>query len=121
MSRKVMTEAEDAAFERLWTLGESRESLMKMFGLAGPGSVGSVCRRLGLQPRHPRRKAAPAVPDDAVPIVVPVMPAHPFWTPERDLVVMATAGNYRALSAAAQSIGRPVTYVQLRWHQLRAA
>lgn len=46
-------------------------------------------------------------------------PAHPWWTPERDLAVYATQGKHAELSELAHTLGRPIAFVQQRWHQLR--
>lgn len=69
-----------------------------------------VQRRLGERPPTPVPIAAPRL-DRA--------PAHPWWTPERDLAVYETKGRHAALSALAATLGRPIAFVQQRWHQLR--
>jgi hypothetical protein len=50
-----------------------------------------------------------------------VVSGPPFWTPERDAQVFATGGRYAALRAAARGLGKPVQYVQARWHLLKVA
>lgn len=122
--RKIMTETDDRAFAALWTAGTSRAEMAIVFGLSGAGSVDSIRTRLGLPARRaraqPRPKAAPAIAEPQGP-VIPSLPPHPFWTPERDLAVMATAGRHEAVAALAGQIGRPMVAIRQRWHQLRAA
>lgn len=123
MSKKVMTLAEDAAFAALWAKGASYAELQDVFGMAAPSSVTSVSRRLDL----PRRSRTPRPGKAAGPALAerqpraPSMPPHPFWTPERDLSVLATAGRYPAIEALAKALGRRRDAVLQRWHQLRAA
>lgn len=123
MSKKIMTEAEDAAFAALWAKGTPYPELQAIFGLASPSSVTSVSRRLDLTRRsktdRPAKAEKPAAPDPR--LRVPAMPPHPFWTPERDLSVLATAGRYPAIEALAKTLGRRRDAVLQRWHQLRAA
>lgn len=122
MSKKIMTEAEDAAFAALWAKGTPYPELQAIFGLASPSSVTSVSRRLDLTRRSktdkPAKVAKPATPDPC--LRAPAMPPHPFWTPERDLSVLATAGRYPAIEALAKVLGKGRDAVLQRWHQLRA-
>lgn len=46
---------------------------------------------------------------------------HPYWTVERDALVIATAGRYRDLTALAAVLGQTATYVNQRWLRLRVA
>lgn len=50
----------------------------------------------------------------------PVMPYHPFWTPQRDAIVWATQGKLSPICDVAEIIGKPVSEVQRRWHQMRS-
>tara|TARA_R110002020_G_scaffold474099_2_gene704520 strand:- start:20291 stop:20986 length:696 start_codon:yes stop_codon:yes gene_type:complete len=52
---------------------------------------------------------------------VPVVSGPPFWTRERDAQVFATCGRYAAIADAAAELGKPVRYVQARWHLLKVA
>ncbi|MCU0909816.1 MAG: hypothetical protein MUE98_00285 [Rhodobacteraceae bacterium] len=47
-------------------------------------------------------------------------PAHPFWTAERDALVLKSAGSYAGLRSVAELLGQPFPRVQQRWHRLRA-
>lgn len=66
--------------------------------------------------------AGPAPPPGLSPAVAraPLDP-HPFWTVERDALVIATAGRYRDLTALAAVLGQTTTYVNQRWLRLRVA
>jgi hypothetical protein len=127
MRRKRLTEAEDRVFTALWEAGASRSHIAAELGLAGASSINSIRCRLGLAGRQTfvrtkaRRttQAAPAPEPEMPPL--PEMPPHPFWTPVLDLAVMATRGKYPALAALAGQMGKPMSAVQQRWHQLRAA
>lgn len=48
-------------------------------------------------------------------------PAHPFWTAERDALVIKAAGNWSELAALALVMGKPMAALQQRWHRLRVA
>jgi hypothetical protein len=48
-------------------------------------------------------------------------PAHPFWTAERDALVIEAGGNWSELAALAIAFGRPMAALQQRWHRLRVA
>lgn len=52
---------------------------------------------------------------------VPVVSGPPFWTRERDAQVFATGGRYSAIADVAAELGKPVRYVQARWHLLKVA
>lgn len=43
------------------------------------------------------------------------------WTASDDAKILKTGGKYKALSAAAFKIGRPLQSVRQRWHQLQAS
>ena len=55
------------------------------------------------------------------PIVVPDMPAHPFWDNGKDFAVMKTAGRWEALHDLATEWGKSPTLVQQRFHRLMSA
>lgn len=44
----------------------------------------------------------------------------PFWTPARDVAVLATKGRYAAINALAAELAVPATRITGRWHVLRA-
>lgn len=71
-----------------------------------------------LQARAKEREAEAPAPDAPK---VPAMPAHPFWTPARDAVVIRTAGRYAAVAEIAAVLGKSPAAVMQRWHALRAA
>lgn len=60
---------------------------------------------------------APARPE----ILPRPLPPHPFWTPERDALILKTAGHYEALSRVAGMIGKPLQACLARHHRLRAS
>lgn len=134
MARKVMTATEDAHFAALWACEVPVAVLQEIFGLSAASSVNSVRVRLSLAPRGKVRPAGAGQvaakagagagagsPDADALAALPAMPAHPYWTPARDLVVFGTAGRYAQLAEAARVLGKPMAHVQHRWHQLRAA
>lgn len=47
------------------------------------------------------------------------VPAHPFWTPERDRLVFVTKGSGVEISALAETWGKPIAFVMQRWHRIR--
>lgn len=61
--------------------------------------------------------AVPAPPPRSVRTVV----AHPFWTPERDALILRAGGAYVALASLVPVIGKPMPALMQRWHQLRVA
>lgn len=115
---------DDDLFRAMWTAGAAHRQIAAALAIP-EGSVGNHMTRLGLTSRRQRRgSAAPLLAASAAvsaPLQPPVLPAHPFWTPERDLAVMAGAGRHAAMTHLARSLGRPVADVQMRWHRLRSA
>lgn len=127
-------ELDDDEFRRLWDEGLTHASLAGHFGIP-VGSVSNHQRRLGLLPRRHYEKALkPAAP--AVAVVETVvktqdvrraenrvggMEPHPFWTPERDLMVIGTHGKHVRIALLASMLKRRTADVQKRWHMLRGA
>lgn len=117
-----MTPDQQQRFAELYAGGVRFEDIAAEFRVA-LSTVRKMCRRLGLpeRKRPPMRRKRTMPATDAVPLPVPPsMPAHPFWSPDLDLAVMATLGGYPALAALADQMGKPMSAVQQRWHQLRA-
>ena len=72
--------------------------------------------------RKPENYSKPQADQNTVerPASPPEQPAHPFWTPRRDLKVWATEGRYQAISELAKELKRPQQFVLVRWHRLNA-
>jgi hypothetical protein len=121
----------------LWFSARKREDLADALGVSSQ-SVTEVKSHFNLPPRNgfhagvdldEKRRAWLAAKENALKAEeaqaaapsVPVVSGPPFWTPERDAQVFATGGRYAALRAAARGLGKPVQYVQARWHLLKVA
>ena len=117
---------DEAAFRKLWADGVIRRKIADHFGKS-MGWVERTRLRLRLRGRlgDPKRSVGdgdnPADRGDADDLTVPSMPAHPFWTPERDLMVLEAGGTYARVNALSARIGKPAGAILQRWHQLRAA
>lgn len=112
-------ETMQAEFADCWERGISFVDLQKQFGM----SVGAINQlRIALDLK-PRAKTAKPQKDSPAPVGVrvPRMPAHPFWTPERDLAVIMTKGAYREVEALAERLSKPKEAIMQRWHKLRSA
>ncbi|WP_347311381.1 hypothetical protein [Defluviimonas sp. SAOS-178_SWC] len=116
-----MTAAEREKFVRFWEKGYPEADIAEIFGCTR-GDVRNMRRDLGLKPRcgkYSKPKAAEGAGSGEKP--PPSMPAHPFWTPERDAVVFRTGGRYGDIAELVAVIGRPHAAILQRWHQLRAS
>lgn len=105
-------------FERLWMARTPCEEIAHHFGVT-VRNVMDRRRRMGL-PLHPE----PVLPEpEVVPVVPPVKviteaKGHPFWTPERDQMVLNTNGSHEAIFALASELKRQSADVRKRWHIL---
>lgn len=100
---------------RLYKAGMSRKDIAARLGITK--EYCSVVLRTHT-PKPAVAAAAPVVIAAAPP--PPSLPPHPFWTCDRDALILQAKGRHEALSAVARALGRSVTDVQLRWHRLRA-
>lgn len=116
----------EAAFADAWEGGACYADLCRDFKLT-VAKITYHRSRLGLVPRRTRGRsqaaAAPvaSAPITLVPVNVPRMPAHPFWTVLNDIDVLQTKGQHRAVSVLAQRLDKPAAAVLQRWHRLRVA
>lgn len=88
-----------------------------------------IAAHLGITPEYCSAVLRNHTPKPAVaiaPVVIaaalppPSLPPHPFWTCDRDALILQAKGRHEALSAIARALGRSVTDVTKRWHRLRA-
>jgi len=112
-------------FQAMWWAGATQQQIGDALGLSVP-QVNKQVATLRL-PRHLKRDPSGAriedKPEDsrhAEPKVPSMMP-HPFWTPERDVMVLRTGGRYADIQALARVLGKTHQTVLGRWHALRAA
>lgn len=122
-----------ATFRRLWQDRVPEPEIARRLGITQP-VLRHIRDELGLSTRYrrgrgplaaaagpaPLPRAAETVPVAAAPSP-PDLPAHPFWTPERDAVVLRTGGRYAEIAATAAALGKPSAAVVERWHRLRVA
>jgi DNA-binding CsgD family transcriptional regulator len=134
LKQRLVREIDDEEFKALWAEGLTHGSLAGHFGIP-IGSVSNHQRRLNLAPRrHYEKPAKPApVAVEPQPVVAQTrdirraenrigkMEPHPFWTPERDLLVIGTHGKHIQIALLAAMLKRPTADVQKRWHMLRAS
>lgn len=111
-------------FERLWMARTPREEIARHFGIT-VRNVMARRHRMGLplypEPVLPEPEVGPAA--EVVPVVPPVKviteaKGHPFWTPERDQMVLNTNGSHEAIFALARELKRQSADVRKRWHIL---
>lgn len=133
LAPRGVKEIDDEEFRRLWNEGLTHASIANHFGIA-IGSVNNHQRRLGLRPRRHYEKPVKPAPLAVDPVAVVVqtrevrraenrigrMEPHPFWTPERDLLVIGTHGKHDRIALLASMLKRQTADVQKRWHMLRA-
>lgn len=104
-------------FERMWLAGTPREEIARHFGVT-VRNVMDRRRRMGL-PMQPEPALTVPVATEAPPTkVVTEAKGHPFWTPERDQMVLATNGSHEAIFALASELKRQSADVRKRWHIL---
>lgn len=96
-------------------------SAMRMSRELGVGPE-NVSRRLDLIPVFDRERLEAEIRAESggSAETVPDMPGHPFWTPERDAVVLKCGGTWRGLRDAAEYLAVPTRRVEARWQLLRS-
>lgn len=115
---------DETALRLIRTLIEAEYSEAEI-AAAARVTVGAV-RRVVADLRRNRQKPAPVKAPEPAPVKapepdpVPVIGGHPFWTSERDALVLKTGGRHRALAEAAAALGTPITRVRQRWFRLSA-
>jgi DNA-binding CsgD family transcriptional regulator len=83
------------------------------------GSVGVCLCHHGITRKNAGDWLAASPPAD-VPAEKPDdIPPHPFWTPERDVIVLRSGGTWQGIRDAAEYLGKSYVAVQARWHRLR--
>lgn len=117
-------------FRRLWRDRVPEAEIAARFGITG-AVVRHIRNELRLSPRkklsrpHHKPKNDPPETRRLAPLPRPrareEAPVHPFWTAERDALVIKSAGNWSELAALALVMGKPMAALQQRWHRLRGA
>ena len=102
---------------RMSAEGMSQTRIAAHFGVTPSAVFHALTKVRHRESRAASRKRPPSAPPPAP--AIDRAPPHPYWTPERDLSVYATAGRHAALSALAAALGKRIAFVQQRWHQLR--
>lgn len=90
----------------------------------GCGGFARTLKGLGLACRDAERP--PVSPSVRPPAArrrtgCPPAPPHPFWTPERDALLIARGDTYSGRDFVARKLGVPVSRVTARWHIVRVA
>lgn len=109
----------------MWVAGASRAEIAAALGITAH-QVSYRVYAMGLEKRGrggPRVALAEDRPENSLHAApkLPRMMPHPFWTPERDVMVLRTGGRYADIGALARGLGKTHQVVLGRWHALRAA
>mgnify|MGYP000870921385 CR=1 FL=1 len=117
-------------FRCLWRDHVPEAAIAEHFGIT-VAVVRHIRDELSLSPRQRRQRVHRKPENDPAPRVLQAPPSrpvardevrpHPFWTPERDALVIKAGGNWSELAALALAFGRPMAALQQRWHRLRVA
>lgn len=117
-------------FRCLWRDRVPEAEIAARFGIT-VAVVRHIRDELRLSPRQRRQRVHRKPENDPAPRVLQAPPSrpvardevrpHPFWTPERDALVIKAGGNWSELAALALAFGRPMAALQQRWHRLRVA
>ena len=117
-------------FRCLWRDRVPEAEIADRFGIT-VAVVRHIRDELRLSPRQRRTRVHRKPENEPAPRILQAPPSrpvareevrpHPFWTPERDALVIKAGGNWSELAALALAFGRPMAALQQRWHRLRVA